>query len=135
MRGKTWTVVGPDGVAIGQSWENEGDAADVADLMNQAFLTGRGERDWQSARTAAFLSPGAARGLHKMQIRETITRECCEPDDLQPVADSPLVRGGNPELMFCRHCGRQYRLVDFTDAAGSTDWEYRPIKTTSKDNQ
>jgi hypothetical protein len=43
--GKTWTVIGPDGVAIGQSWEDEDHAADVADLMNQAFWQGRGDRD------------------------------------------------------------------------------------------
>ena len=32
------------------------------------------------------------------------------------------------ELMFCMHCGALHRYTAFTDAAGSTDWEYRKEK-------
>ncbi len=40
--GKQWTVVGPDGVAIGQSFEDEELAADIAEYMNQGFHAGCG---------------------------------------------------------------------------------------------
>lgn len=39
---RTWTVVGPDGVALGQSWVDEDDAQDVADWLNEAYEAGRG---------------------------------------------------------------------------------------------
>lgn len=41
--GKTWTVVGPDGVAQGQSFENVEDAEALADALNGAFFAGRTE--------------------------------------------------------------------------------------------
>ena len=39
--GKTWTVVGPDGVAESESWYDEEVAAHFADRMNAAFRAGR----------------------------------------------------------------------------------------------
>jgi hypothetical protein len=38
---RTWTIVGPDGVAIGSSWGDEEFAGDVADLMNMAYDAGK----------------------------------------------------------------------------------------------
>jgi hypothetical protein len=37
---KTWTVVAPDGVAVGQSWMNPDDAEAYASAMNDAFSLG-----------------------------------------------------------------------------------------------
>ena len=39
--GRTWTVIGPDGVAASQSWEDEEDATAYADALNHAFWRGR----------------------------------------------------------------------------------------------
>lgn len=38
--GRTYTVIGPDGVAIGPSWEEEDEAADHASRLNEAFYMG-----------------------------------------------------------------------------------------------
>lgn len=38
--GKTWTVVGPDGVAAGTSWKYVSDAEDFAEALNDAFYKG-----------------------------------------------------------------------------------------------
>lgn len=38
--GKTWTVVGPDLVAAGTSWECVSDAEDFAEALNDAFYKG-----------------------------------------------------------------------------------------------
>ena len=64
-----------------------------------------------------------------MKIKETTERDCCTPKDLKPVEGSPR-RGRDPEVMFCVHCGARHRIHTFTDAAGSSDWEYR--KETEK---
>ena len=62
-----------------------------------------------------------------MKITETITRECCQPrKDLCPVEGSPL-RGRQHEYVFCKHCGRCFEFHTFMDAAGSTDWDYKPL--------
>lgn len=42
--GKTWTVVMPDGVAMGQSFFNSEDAESLADLLNDAFDAGRASK-------------------------------------------------------------------------------------------
>lgn len=39
--GRTYTVIGPDGVAAGTSWENEEDADAYADAMNEAYAHGQ----------------------------------------------------------------------------------------------
>ena len=39
--GCQWTVVGPDDVAIGQSFEDKELADDIADYMNMAFDAGK----------------------------------------------------------------------------------------------
>lgn len=38
--GKTWTVVGPDDVAIGQSFSEEVDAEETAEMLNHAYMLG-----------------------------------------------------------------------------------------------
>ena len=38
--GRTYTVIGPDGVAFGQSWESEDDASGMAEILNEAFYRG-----------------------------------------------------------------------------------------------
>lgn len=60
-----------------------------------------------------------------LKIKETVERECCQTRDLRPIHGSPIV-GRIPKYMFCVHCGRQHEMHTFTDAAGSSDWEYRP---------
>jgi hypothetical protein len=40
--GTQWTVVGPDDVAIGQSFEDEELADDIAEYMNQGYRAGCG---------------------------------------------------------------------------------------------
>ena len=31
-------------------------------------------------------------------------------------------------ITFCVHCGARHEIHLFTDAAGSSDWEYRKVK-------
>ena len=38
--GKTWTVVGPDGYAIGTSYSDEEEAGYIAELLNGAYQSG-----------------------------------------------------------------------------------------------
>lgn len=64
-----------------------------------------------------------------MKITETIERLCCSAADLKPVEGSPK-RGRDPEYKFCIHCGRRHSVHTFMDAAGSSDWEYRPVNET-----
>ncbi len=40
-RGKTWFVVGPDGVAGGTSYTIEEDALEIADMLNLAYYEGQ----------------------------------------------------------------------------------------------
>ncbi len=39
-QGKSWTVVGPDGVAMGVSYDEESEANFLASMMNLAYETG-----------------------------------------------------------------------------------------------
>ena len=39
--GMTWTIEGPDGIAIGRSFYDKEDAEDLADDMNHAFGEGQ----------------------------------------------------------------------------------------------
>jgi len=52
--GKTWVVVGPDGVAGSVSYEDSSEAQDMADALNEAFWHGRTE---PSRTTAARAVP------------------------------------------------------------------------------
>ena len=36
----TWTVIGPDGYGIGQTFEHEVDAVEIADMLNDAYRRG-----------------------------------------------------------------------------------------------
>lgn len=38
---RSWTIIGPDDVGIGTSWEDEQFASDVKDLLNMAYDAGR----------------------------------------------------------------------------------------------
>jgi len=59
-----------------------------------------------------------------MKITETITRDCCQREDLKPVEGARKI-GHDPQFKFCKHCGAWWQYVSYMDAAGSTDWEYR----------
>jgi len=39
--GRTWAIVGPDGVMGGTSFEDEDEAADLVELLNDAYCQGR----------------------------------------------------------------------------------------------
>jgi len=66
------------------------------------------------------------------KIIEYIERYCCQFKDLRPVCDSKvLFRSGLSnvyDLLQCKHCGQLHEYHRFMDAAGSMDWDYRPIK-------
>lgn len=51
--GRQWTVVGPDGVACGTSWDEEEDADHFADQMNDAYWNGKGDTEAEVARVKA----------------------------------------------------------------------------------
>jgi len=38
---RTWTIVGPDGTAVGQSWGDFHEASFIVDLANEAFANGK----------------------------------------------------------------------------------------------
>ena len=53
--GKTWCIVGPDGVAGSQSFEDEEAASDLAEAMNEAYYAGKGAAEaTQIARRESF---------------------------------------------------------------------------------
>jgi hypothetical protein len=68
-------------------------------------------------------------------IRKVVTRQCCELEDLRD-KDGKALSGPNgtpllcmcPDRMWCKHCGQEHAYHRFTDAAGSTDWNYRPVQ-------
>lgn len=70
------------------------------------------------------------------RITESTERWCCAPQDLIVCPDSkPVVPVANPywrrygyDKLMCKHCGQIHVHYDFTDAAGSSDWGYRPIE-------
>lgn len=63
-----------------------------------------------------------------VKIRETIERDCCHPSkDLKPVIGCKVAPQGVAVLVFCIHCGHRHEYHRFTDPAGGTDWEYRPM--------
>lgn len=41
IHGRSYNIVGPDGVALGRSWEDADEVAQLADLLNTAFNKGR----------------------------------------------------------------------------------------------
>ena len=61
-----------------------------------------------------------------MKITEQLERQCCAQRDLRPIEGSPK-RGRMAEWVFCVHCGHHRRYDSFVDAAGATDWNYRPV--------
>lgn len=40
--GRTWTIVGPGDVGLGIEYEDEERAAELADMLNEAFFQGQG---------------------------------------------------------------------------------------------
>jgi DnaJ-class molecular chaperone len=56
----------------------------------------------------------------------TIKRECCQGGDLKVV--QPVKSGSYTNVYFCVHCGKRWRYETYTDAAGSMDYELKPIQ-------
>lgn len=56
-------------------------------------------------------------------------RWCCEPEDLKPKIGAKLNYKHCYDEVFCVHCGQRFEFYTFTDAAGSTDWNYREAKS------
>jgi hypothetical protein len=55
-----------------------------------------------------------------------IQRECCQQEDLKVV--QPQKSGTYMNTYFCIHCGQRYKYKSYTDAAGSTDYELKPME-------
>jgi hypothetical protein len=62
------------------------------------------------------------------RITETSTRWCCEFNDFMPVNGQKLNYKRVYDRVYCKHCGAEHEFYTFMDAAGSTDWNYRPVK-------
>lgn len=104
--GRTYTVVGPDGVAIGQSWEEEDEAAEMASRLNEAFYIGihkiddtEAERD-QKARQVEELGQALGSALIKAGVI---------------AGDRPLT---GPQLLsaaetYCRNPTRQKKVMSW----------------------
>jgi hypothetical protein len=62
------------------------------------------------------------------------SRMCCQLEDLILKHGVTLnsmrlyTRKDYPPFMWCKHCGQKHEYYRYTDAAGSTDWDYRPVK-------
>ncbi len=69
-----------------------------------------------------------------MIVTEKLERDCCQYKDLRPLngmvnnTANRMMNGRNKEFMFCVHCGRHHEYTRYMDAAGSSEWEYRPMK-------
>jgi hypothetical protein len=64
-----------------------------------------------------------------MKIVQTVSRECCQQQDLKVVDGCKMMNSSRyPELKFCVHCGARHKYTSFMDAAGSSDWEYRKVE-------
>ena len=50
-----------------------------------------------------------------MKIKETIERDCCQPQDLRPY------KGVGTAKAFCQHCGQLWGEASRMDAAGSRE--------------
>jgi hypothetical protein len=62
------------------------------------------------------------------RITVCVTRLCCQFEDLVPASGAKFMRGKRAwTMMRCKHCDTLHEFYKFTDAAGSTDWNYRPI--------
>jgi hypothetical protein len=59
-----------------------------------------------------------------MKVKVTTERDCCDPsEDLQSYRGQHLIPDAwSPK--FCKHCGQLWYKNRYTDAAGSSDWEY-----------
>lgn len=70
------------------------------------------------------------------EINVIVTRLCCQLEDLIDSISpgDPTAKGLSsinslyPTRMWCKYCGAEHEYIRFTDAAGSTDWTYRPVK-------
>lgn len=62
------------------------------------------------------------------KITECNERWCCAPEDLKPKRGAKMNYKRAYDEVFCRHCGTRWEFYMFTDAAGSTDWNYREAK-------
>lgn len=73
-------------------------------------------------------------------IQVISTRMCCQLEDLidsispgDPTAKGlSSVKSLYPTRMWCKYCGTEHEYYRFTDAAGSGDWNYRPVDKSKK---
>ena len=63
-----------------------------------------------------------------MKITETVERHCCQTRDFKPLEGTPKSATGDPEWVFCVHCGRRHRYDAMRDEAGCSYWEYIPTE-------
>ncbi len=56
-----------------------------------------------------------------MIITEVIRRECCQPQDIRSIAS-------HSDIGICKHCLRKHKRHRYIDAAGDTDWEWKPTE-------
>lgn len=61
-----------------------------------------------------------------MKIKVTEERECCAQSDLRRV-EGCIMRGREPDLMFCIHCGHRHEWDTRRDPAGGVDTFYRKL--------
>jgi hypothetical protein len=62
------------------------------------------------------------------RIKETVTRWCCQPQDLMALSNDVGWRRREPQYKACWHCGQKYEYYRYMDAAGSMDYDYRIIE-------
>lgn len=61
-----------------------------------------------------------------VMVTETIERECCDENkDLVPYKGKPI--NGIMPSRFCKHCGQLFKIVHYTDEAGSKDYRYKKL--------
>ena len=63
-----------------------------------------------------------------IEIKETLTRRCCEERDMVSYfgksPDYETIARLKP--VFCKHCGQLWVAETYTDAAGGQDWKRVP---------
>ena len=57
-----------------------------------------------------------------MIITEVTRRECCQQQDIRSTAI-------HSDIGVCKHCLRKHTRHRYTDAAGDTDWKWKPVES------
>ena len=60
-----------------------------------------------------------------MEITETITRECCQQNDLMPYNGVDKTKFNFPK--FCKYCGQLFQLEVEFDDIGDKSCDYRRV--------